>query len=177
MSSPNARAMRHGRGTPGTCSSPRINKQAPKYYAPPADAFPVNSGGTTALAKGWQTPKGRVVQQPPLVRQLSFANVLAVPAGTSFSSLSKTSSRGGKPDGPTKRDGPTITNPYTKKTRSEPSLKFHSGESNDYSPSNVEDDRELDYVPVTNQAINNIMEGKGTWEEDAMTANHRYHFT
>ena len=101
-----------------------------------------------------------------MVRQLSFA------AGTSVSSLShstKTSSRG-------KRDGPTITNPYTKKTRSEPSLKFHSGESKDYSPSNVEDDKELDYVPVTNQAVNNIMEGKGTWEEDAMTAMHRKAF-
>ena len=153
---------RHGRGTPGTRSSPRINKQAPKFYAPPADAFPVTSGGTTALAKGGQTPKGR---QPPLVRQLSFANLLAVPAGTSVSSLSqstKTSSRG-------KRDGPTFTNPSTKKTRSEPSLKFHSGESKD-------DDKDLDYVPVTNQAVNNIMEGKGTWEEDAMTANHRKAF-
>jgi hypothetical protein len=169
MSSPNARARRHGWGTPGTCSSPRMNKQAPKYYAPPADAFPVTSGGTTAMAMVGQTPKGRVAQ-PPLVRQLSFANLLAVPAGTSVSSLSqstKTSSRG-------KRDGPTITNPYhAKKTRSEPSLKFHSGESNNYSPSNVEDDKELDFVPVTNQAVNNIMEGKGTWEEDAMTAMHR----
>jgi IS30 family transposase len=100
---------------------------------------------------------------------LSFA---AVPAGTSVSSLSqstKTSSAG-------KRDGPTITNPYAKKTRSDPSLKFHPGESNDYSPSNVEDDKELDYVPVTNQAVNNIMEGKGTWEEDAMTAMHRKAF-
>ena len=162
---------RHGRGTPGTRSSPRINKQAPKFYAPPADAFPVTSGGTTALAKGGQTPKGKV-GQPLLVRQLSFANLLAVPAGTSVSSLSqstKTSSRG-------KRDGPTISNPYTKKTRSAPSLKFHSGESKDYSPSNVEDDKDLDYVPVTNQAINCIMEGKGTWEEDAMTAMHRKAF-
>jgi len=87
-----------------------------------------------------------------------------------LSHSTKTSSRG-------KRDGPTITNPYTKKTRSEPSrLKFHSGESKDYSPSNVEDDKELDYVPVTNQAVNNIMEGKGTWEEDAMTAMHRKAF-
>ena len=174
MLSPNARARRHGRGTPGTRSSPRINKQAPKFYAPPAAAFPVTSGGTTALARGGQTPKGTVAQQPPLVRQLSYANILTVPAGTSVSSLSqstKTSSRG-------KRDGPTITNPYTKKkTRSEPSLKFHSGEqSKDYSPSNVEDDKDLDYVPVTNQAVNNIMEGKSTWEEDAMTAMHRKAF-
>jgi hypothetical protein len=133
MSLPNTRARRHGRGTPGTRSSPRIYKQAPIYYAPPADdAFPVTSGGTTALARGaGQTPKGRVFpQHTPLVRQLSFANLLAVPAGASVSSLSqstKTSSRG-------KRDGPTITNPYTKKTRSEPSLKFHSGESKDYPP-------------------------------------------
>jgi hypothetical protein len=158
MLSPNARARRHGRGTPGTRSSPRINKQAPKFYAPPADVFPVTSGGTTALAKGGQTPKGTVAQQTPLVRQLSFAsNLLAVPAGTSVSSLSqstKTSSRG-------KRGGPTITNPYTKKTRSEPSRKFHSGESKDNSPSNVEDDKDLDYVPVTNQAINNTTSWRG----------------
>ena len=59
-----------------------------------------------------------------------------------------------------------------KKTRSDPSKKFHSGERKDYSPSNVEDDKDIDYVPVTNQAISNIMEGKGTWEEDAITAMH-----
>ena len=60
MTSPNAWARHHGQGTPGKCSSPRINKQAPKYYAPPMDALPVTSGGTTAIEKGGQTPKGKV---------------------------------------------------------------------------------------------------------------------
>ena len=146
MTLPNAWARRHGEGTPGTRSSPRINKQAPKYYAHPVDGFPVTSGGTTAIAKGGQTPKGKVAEQPPLVRQLSFATPLAVPAGNSVSSLSqstKTSSKG-------KRDGPTIANPYTKKTRSEPSQKSHSGGRKIDSPDNDEDDKELDYVPVTN---------------------------
>ncbi len=116
MGSPNAWARCHGHGTPSTCSSPRINKQAPKYYAPPMNGFPITSGGTTAIAKGGQTPKGKVAGQPPLVRQLSFATPLAVAAGNSVSYLSqstKTSSKG-------KRDGPTIANPYTKNTRSEP---------------------------------------------------------
>ncbi len=67
MESPNAQARRHGQGTPGTRSSPRIYKQAPKYYAPPMDGFPVTSGGTTAITKGGQTPKGEVAEQPPLV--------------------------------------------------------------------------------------------------------------
>jgi hypothetical protein len=132
------------------------------------DGFPVTSGGTTALAKGGLTPKGRVAQQPPLVRQLSFATPLAVPA-SSLSQSTKTSSKG-------KRDGPTITNLYTKKTRSEPSQIFLSGDNQDYSPCNVEDDKELDCVPVTNQAVNNIMKGKGTWEEDAITAMHHKAF-
>ena len=104
MLSPNARARRHGRGTPGTRSSPRINKQAPKFYALPADAFPVTSGGTTALAKGGLTPKEKFSPQP-LVCSLSFATPFAVQARNAVSSLSqstKTSSRG-------KRDGPTIT--------------------------------------------------------------------
>ncbi len=46
------------------------------------DGFPVTSGGTTAIAKGGQTPKGKVAEQPPLVRQLSFATPLAVPAAS-----------------------------------------------------------------------------------------------
>jgi hypothetical protein len=168
MTSPNARARHHDQGPPGTRSSPRINKQEPKYYAPPADGFPVTSGGTTALAKGGLTPKGRVAEQPPLVQQLSFATPLAVPAGNSISFLSqstKTSSKG-------KYDGPTITNPKTKKTRSEPSQKSHSGGRKIDSPDNDEYDKELDYVPITNQAINNIMERKGTWEEDGITVQH-----
>ena len=94
MGSPNAWARCHGQSTPGTCSSPRINKQAPKYYAPPMDGFPVTSGGTTAIAKGGQTPTGKVAQQPPLVCQLSFATPLAVPAGNSVSSLSQSTTRG-----------------------------------------------------------------------------------
>jgi len=136
------------------------------------DGFPVTSGGTTAIAKGGQTPTGKVAQQPPLVHQLSFATPLAVPAGNSVSSLSqstKTSSKG-------KRDGPTIANPYTKKTRSDPSQKLNSGRRNIDSSHNDQDDKELDYVPVTNQAINNIMEGKSTWEEDAIMAQHRKAF-
>ena len=168
MGSPNARARRHGQGTPGTRSSPRLNKQAPKYYAPPMDGFPVTSGGTNAIAKGGHTPKGKVAGQPPLVRQLSFATPLAVAAGNSVSYLSqstKISSKG-------KRDGPTIANPYTKNTRSEPSQKSNSRGRKIDSPDNDQDDKELDYVPVTNQAINNVMEGKGTWEEDAITAQH-----
>ena len=136
------------------------------------DGFPVTSGGTTAIAKGGQTPKGKVAEQPPLVHQLSFATPLAVPARNSVSSLSqstKTSSKG-------KHDGPTIANPYTKKTRSDTSQKSHSGGRKIDSPDNHQDDKELDYVPVTHQAINNVMEGKGTWEEDAITAQHRKAF-
>ena len=132
------------------------------------DGFLVTSGGTIAIAKGGQTPKGKVAEQPPLVRQLSFATPLAVPAGNSVSSLSqstKTSSEG-------KCDGYTIANPYTKNTRSEPSQKSNSRGRKIDSPNNDEDDKELNYVPVTNQGINNIMEGKGTWEEDAITAQH-----
>ena len=73
---------------------------------------------------------------------------------------------------PPRDDGPTIANPYMKKTSSEPSQKSHSGRRKINSPDNDKDDKELDYVPVTNQGINNIMEGKGTWEEDVITAQH-----
>jgi hypothetical protein len=82
-----------------------------------------------------------------------------------LSQSTKTSSKG-------KRDGPTLAKPYTKKIRSDPSHKSNSGERNIVSPHNDQDDKELDYVLVTNQATNNIMEGKGTWEEYAITAQH-----
>ncbi len=61
MTSPNALARHHGQGIPGTCSSPRINKQAPKYYAHPVDGFPVTSGGTTAITKGGKHRKARLL--------------------------------------------------------------------------------------------------------------------
>ena len=57
MGSPNAWARHHAQGTPGTHSSPRINKQAPKYYAYPVDGFPVASGETTDIAKGGANTK------------------------------------------------------------------------------------------------------------------------
>jgi hypothetical protein len=36
----------------------------------------------------------------------------------------------------------------------------------------VKDDKDLDYVPITDQAVNDKMEGKDSWELAAMIANH-----
>jgi hypothetical protein len=167
------RARRHGQGTPGTRSSPRINKQAPKYYAPPMDGFPVTSGGTNAIAKGGHTPKGKVAEQPPLVRQLSFATPLAVPAGNSVSSLSqstKTSSKG-------KRDGPTIANPYTKKTRSDPSQKSNSGGRNIDSSHNDQDDKELDMFLSQIKPSTTSWRGRALGKKTPSQLNIARHFT
>jgi hypothetical protein len=166
MTLPNAWARHHNQGTSGTSSLPKINKQAPIYYASPTDVFPGTSGRTTALAKGGLTPTDKVAQ--PLVCSLSFATPLTVPAGNFVSLLSQSAKTLSK----RKRDGPTITNPYTKKTRPETTQNFHSGGTKNDSPSNVEDDNEIDYVPITNQAINSNMEGKDIWEEDGIAAMH-----
>jgi hypothetical protein len=109
------------------------------------DGMAVHACMTTAMAKGWFTPTDKVAKQ--MVCSLSFATPFAVQARNAVSSLSqstKTSSRG-------KRDGPTINNLYTKKTRPELSQNFHCGRRKNNSLCNVEDGKEVDYNIVTNQ--------------------------
>jgi hypothetical protein len=48
-----------------------------------------------------------------------------------------------------------------------------SAEDDDEDHSINKDDKDVDYVPATNQAVNNIMEGKDGGELAAIIANHR----
>jgi hypothetical protein len=131
MASPNARARHRGQGTPGSCFSPRLNKIAPKNYASPVAALPITSGGTTAIAKGGQTPDH---VGAPLVRSLSFATPLAVPATTnSVSSLSQSTKEASKTTKTSagKRDGPSVSKSSEKRMKSDP---FDSEARTNYAP-------------------------------------------
>jgi hypothetical protein len=165
MASPNAQEMHRRQGTPGSRSSQRLNKIAPKNYAPPvAAALPITSGGTTAIAKGGQTPPDHHVGAP-LVRSLSFATPLAVPATTnSVSSLSQSTKEASKASKTSagKRDGPSSIAKSSEK-RMKSNSTFDSEARTNYAPD--KEDKEADYVPITNKASSNIMDGK-TWEDD-----------
>jgi hypothetical protein len=113
----------------------------------------------------------------PLVRSFSFATPLAVPATTnSVSSLSQSTKEAskasktsaGKPDGPS-----SIAKSSEKRMKS--NSTFDSEARTNYAPD--KDDKEADYVPITNKASSNIMDGK-TWEDDyyGITEKHRKAF-
>ncbi len=171
MASPNARAWSHGQGAPGTRSSPRFKTLVPKSYAPTRVAFPITSGGTTAIAKGGQTPPDHV--GAGLVRSLSFATPLAVPASNSVSSLSQSTKETSKISAG-KRDGPSIAKASGKRMKSNPSTSFDSEAKKNNAPS---DDKEADFLPITDKAADNIMEDGKTWEEDyGLTEQHRKAF-
>ena len=174
MASPNTRARHHGQGTPGSRSSPRFKKLPPKNYAPTAVAFPITSGGTTAIAKGGHTPPDHV--GGTLVRSLSFATPLAVPASNSVSSLSQSTKETSKISAG-KRDGPSIVQSSEKRMKSNPSSSFDSeARKNNASFDDGHNDKEADFVPITDKASNTIMDGKN-WEEDyGITERHRKAF-
>jgi hypothetical protein len=157
MVSPNTGARHHGQGTPGSHFLPRLKKIVPKHYAPPVAALPITSGGTTVIAKGGQTPPDHV--GAPLVHSLSFATPLAVPATAmnSVSSLSQSTKEASKTSAG-KRDGPSIAKLSEKRMKSDP---FDSEAGSNYAPD--KEDKEADYVPNTNKASSNIMDGKA-WE-------------
>jgi hypothetical protein len=137
-------------------------------------ALPITSGGTTAIAKGGQTPRGHV--GAPLVRSLSFATPLAVPATAtnSVSSLSQSTKEASKTSKTSagKRDGPSIAKSSEKRMKSNPTFDSEAGTN--YAPD--KEDKEADYVPITDKASSNIMDGK-TWEDDyGITKKHRKAF-
>jgi hypothetical protein len=176
MASPNARARNCHQGTPGSRSLPRLNKIAPKNYAPPVTVLPITSGGTTAIAKGGQTPPGHVGAL--LVRSLSFATPVAVPAmamaTNSVSSLSQSTKEASKASKTSagKRDGPSFAKSSKKRMKSNPT--FDSEARTNYAPD--KDNKEADYVPITNKASSNIMDGKA-WEDNyGVTEKHRKAF-
>ncbi len=101
---------------------------------------------------------------------MSFATPLAVPASNSVSSLSQ-STRTSTKLTLGKRNGPSIAKSYNKKMKTKPWSSFYSEARKNYAPSDngYEDkyeDKEADYVPTTDKAIDNIMDAKGTWEAD-----------
>jgi hypothetical protein len=77
-----------------------------------------------------------------------------------------------------KRDGPSITKSSKKRMKSKLSSSFYSGaRENDACLDVGYEDKEPDYVPITNKAINNIMDGKATWEaDDGIIQQHRKAF-
>jgi hypothetical protein len=149
MASPNTGARHHGQGAPGICSLPRINKIAPKNYGSTLRAYPITSGGTTAVAKGGHTPPDNV--GGTLVRSLSFATPVAVPASNSLSTLSQSTKETTK-NTLGKCDAPSISKSSEKRMRGDPTSSFFDDK----------EDKELKYVPITDKAAKYFIGGYGT---------------
>ena len=161
MVSPNTKARAQRPRTHPTRTSPRLRNNTPKIDTPSGKAIPITSWGSTAKAKGGGAHQdgGRGT----VVRSLSFAT----PATTtnSLSSLShstKTSTKmsGGKRDSD---DRSSIVNASEKRTKTNPNEGTKDKEDD------LQDaDKDHDYVPVTDQAISNVMEDtqKATYLRD-----------
>ena len=172
MASPNAEARRLRRGMPPPQRvSPRRNRQSPAYYVPPANspapACPtVTSGGTTALAKGGRTPLG-VVHDPP-AWSLSFATPLAAHPNSyaASNSLLLLSNSTSTRRNPTKHltSSPPKDDSLLKKIR-----KLKAGGAGN----KKEDNKEPDYLPITDAALCKVIEEKGTtWEDNLLSKQH-----
>ena len=136
-------------------------------------ALPITSGGTTAIARGGgQTPRG-YVGAPLVVRSLSFATPMAEPvttttaASNSVSSLSQSTKEASKTSKTSagKRDGPSTAKSSDKRMKST---------NDDYDLD--KEDKEADYVPITNDASSNLMEGKTLEQDPLILEKHRKAF-
>ena len=169
MSSPIARAKAKPRGQVpalGTRTSPRINRNA--YSATSGRprgqvaAAAVTSGGTTAVARGGVHSLEENRPAPP-ARALSFATPQAGAANQSVSSLSlSTKTHSTKASGG-KRNSNIAPN------SSQPKKKAKQGEDDDGGDVSIQDgkeDKDIDFLPITDQAMKTPIEGKGMWETD-----------
>lgn len=76
-----------------------------------------------------------------------------------------------------KREGPSIATSSDKRMKSDPLSSFKSEARKSDSPfDDGYDDKEADFVPITNKAIKDIGEGKGTPDGDNMIDQHRKAF-
>ena len=77
-----------------------------------------------------------------------------------------------------KREGPSIATSSDKRMKSDPFSSFNSEARKSDAPfDDGYDDKEADFVPITNKAVNNIVDGKGTPEGDnSMIDQHRKAF-
>jgi hypothetical protein len=90
----------------------------------------------------------------------------------SVSSLSQSTKEASKTSTGKRDGGPSIAKSSKKRMKSNPT--FDSEARTNYAPD--KEDKEADYVPITNKAVNNIMDGK-TWEDDyGITKRHRKAF-
>ena len=167
MSSPNVRAKAKPRGIVpalGTRTSPRTNRNP---YATGTSggrrgnvvAAAITSGGTTAVARGGGHNSEDDVPPPP-ARALSFATPRAEVATQSVSSLSwstkthSTKTSGGKRN-------------LNAANLSQPKKKVKQGEDDgDVSIQDGKEDKDIDFVPITDQAMDDVINGMGTWERD-----------
>jgi hypothetical protein len=105
----------------------------------------------------------------PLVCSLSFTTPLAVPATTnSVSSLLSQSTKEASKTSKTsagKRDGPSTAKSSDKRMKST---------NDDYDLD--KEDKEADYVPITNDASSNLMEGKTLEQDPLILEKHRKAF-
>jgi hypothetical protein len=147
------------------------NRQLPAYYAPtaaPAVPFAITSGGTTAMAKGGRLPE-RDHCALLLARSLSFATPVAVQANSyvASNSLSSLSNSTSTRRHSTKHDAPP-PNAFSSQKKMRKAKTDGVLDAND-----EKDDKDADYIPVTNAAVNRVMEGNGTtWEDNPLTKQH-----
>ena len=107
---------------------------------------------------------------------MSFATPLSIPATNSVSSLSHSTKETSKISFG-KCEGPSIAISSDKRMKSDPFSSFNSEARKSDAPFDDGcDDKEADFVPITNRAIKDIVDGKGTPEGDNMIELHRKAF-
>jgi hypothetical protein len=126
----------------------------------------VTSGGTTAIARGGGAfPQYDNAFSPPACF-LSFATPQAEFANCSVSSLSWSNRT---PSTKTSVEKHNLSvDPSNKVSEPRKKLKQGGGEDFDVSFEDDKDDKDIDFLPMTDKAIDLVIQGKGSWETNAI---------
>ena len=184
MSSPDGRARGRPQGIPAprfgmspTRTSPRIPRNP---YATASSGLQkkgpvgavtsaVTSGGTTAVARGGGAPPQHENAFPPPSRTLSFATPQAEFANRSVSSLSWSTRTPSTKTSVEKRNlSVDSSNKFSEPRKKQ---KQTGGEDFDVSfEADVldKDDKDMDFFPTTDKAMDAVIQGKGSWETDGI---------
>ena len=126
----------------------------------------VTSGETTAVARGDGAPPQCDNAFPPPSHTLSFATPQAEFANRSVSSMSW-STRTPSTKTSVEKYNPSV-DPSNKVSKPRKKMKQGGGEYFDVSFEDDKDDKDIDFLPVTDKAMDLVIQGKGSWETDAI---------
>ncbi len=129
----------------------------------------VTSGGTTAVARGGVAPPQCDNAFPPPSHTLSYATPQAEFVNRSVSSFSWSTRT---PSTKTSVEKCNLSvDPSNKFSKPRKKQKQTGGEDFDVSfeDDNVDkDDKDIDFCPMTDKAMDSVIQGKGSWETDGI---------